>query len=96
MGLQGATVFTKLDFKRTFHQIPVAKEEIHKTAVTTSFGMYEFARLPFGLRNTVQTLARMIDEVLRSLPFTFAYIDNVLIGRRDNAEHCNHFEQVFQ
>ena len=37
-----------------------------------------------------------IDEVLKGLPFTFAYIDDVLIASRDIKEHQNHMLQVFE
>ncbi|CAE1239818.1 unnamed protein product [Acanthosepion pharaonis] len=83
--LQGASIFTKLDFRKAFHQIPVAKD-IHKTAVTTPFGLFEFTRMPFGLRNAAQSFQRLIDEVLRGLHFTFAYIDDVLISSRNIEE----------
>ena len=52
--------------------------------------------MPFGLRNAAQTFQRLIDEVLRGLPFAFAYIDDVLIANRDINEHQNHLLQVFE
>ena len=52
--------------------------------------------MPFGLRNAAQTFKRLIDEILRGLPFTFAYIDDVLIAGRDINEHQDHVLQVFE
>ena len=65
--LAGCVIFSKLDMRKGYHQVPIRPEDVHKPAVATPFGLFEFVRIPFGLRNAGQTFQRMMDEVLSGL-----------------------------
>jgi cleavage and polyadenylation specificity factor subunit 1 len=54
--------FSKTDLCKGYYQMPVHPADIAKTDTTTLFGLSEFLRMPFGLRNAGDSFQRNRDR----------------------------------
>lgn len=93
--LCGRKVFSSIDLERAYHQIPVAKEDIPKTAVITPIGLFEYVVMTFGMRNAGQTFQRLMQQAFGDLDFVFCYIDDVLVASETPEQHEEHLRVVF-
>jgi hypothetical protein len=96
--LHGAKYFTSLDLSSAYHQIPMAPEDIHKTAFRTRYGHYEFTVMPFGLTNAPATCQAVMNDVLRPYLDKFAsiYLDDCMIWSKTEDEHLHHIRLVLE
>jgi hypothetical protein len=93
---EGCVIFSKVDLRKGYHRIRMHSADIPKTAIITPFGLWEFLRMTFGLRNAGNTFQRYMDRVLSGLDFIFVYLDDVIIASRSEEEHIQHLRILFQ
>ena len=82
-------VFSTVDLKSAYHQIPLREEDKKFTAFEANRRLYQFRRISFGVTNRVAAFQRTIDNFIaeENLKDTFAYIDEVTICGHDQDEH---------
>ena len=92
-----AKVFSTLDLRRGFWQVPLDKSTKMKSAFITDSDLYEFNRLAFGMVYAPMTLQSLMTKVLKNLNFKIAlvYIDDVLVFSKDFDQHLHNLDLVF-
>ena len=75
----------------------VSPEDIHKTAIRTPLGAFEFLVMPMGLCNAPATFQRMLENVLRPFltQFCMVYQDDLIIYSKSVEEHKRHLKAIF-
>ena len=96
--LAGSKIFTKLDLHSGYWQLPVNPQDREKTAFCPGpgMGLFQFHRMPFGLSGAPSSFQRLMDKVLRGLPYATRYIDDILIHSRSSEQHKQHLQEVFE
>lgn len=96
--LRNGQVFTVLDLNKAFLQCPLTERSRPLTAFSTSFGKYEFARLPFGLQAGSATLSYYMDQIFRDIKFKYVinFCDDIVIYSPDCESHVKHLDEVLK
>ncbi len=96
--LQGASVFSTLDLKSGYWQVPMHPDSIPKTAISCFLGHFEFLRLPMGLTNAPAIFQRSMNKVLSGLigKCCMVYLDDIVIYSKNEEQHAIHVKAVLQ
>ena len=71
-------------------------ETRHKAAFVTHNGVYEWTRMPFGLKNAPMILLVVMGQILRELNWkhVLCYIDDILVFSSHFKDHLVHLQQI--
>jgi hypothetical protein len=92
--LHGCKFFSCIDLVKGSYQIPMAGQDVAKTAIITPFGLFEYLFMPFCLCNAAQTFQLFMDSLFKHLPFVFCYLDHLIIDSHTLEEHHEHLHNL--
>jgi hypothetical protein len=86
--VQNASIFTKFDVRQGYNNIRIRREDRHKAAFKTEFGIFVPNIMFFGLTNSPATFQRMMDSIFQCTidkhhllsTEILVYMDDILIA----------------
>ena len=94
--LTGGVVFSKLDLSHAYQQIRLHEDSKKFTTISTQHGLFQYERLPFGIKTAPALFQRTMETLLRDLRYVCVYIDDILVTGTDEQNHLNNLELVLQ
>ena len=94
--LGGARYLSSLDMANAYHHIPMAPEDIPKTAFVCEQGLFEYGTLPFRLSNAPSYYSQLMTIVLNGVENATAYLDDVLISSQTFEDHLKTLSIVLE
>jgi hypothetical protein len=93
----GASMMSMIDGFSGYNQIFVMPEDRERTAFTTPWGTFMYAKMPFGLMNARATFQHAMDIAFigERDKFVVIYLDHITIFLKSDKEHCCHLIKVF-
>ena len=85
--------FSSFDLKQAYHQMEIAEEDRVKTTFACRQGVYQWTRVPFGLKNAATFFVHQLERMLRpctqctDTELIAAYLDDICVASADEDKH---------
>jgi len=90
--------FSILDARSAYWSIELSPDDRPKTAFSDGTNLWQFKRMPYGLKTAGATYQRMINFILSPVlgRHTMAYLDDVVIYSKNFDDHLRHLEETLK
>ena len=94
--LNGGTCYAKIDLAEAYLQIEVSPASRELLTINTHRGLFQYTRLPFGVKTAPAIFQQIMDTLLTGITGTAAYLDDIIIMGRTPAELHDRTTAVLQ
>ena len=85
--LGNMSVFTKIDLKTAYHQIPIDNNFKEVMMINTPVGLLKWRRMPYGIKTASTIFQRAIKQILEEdIKDMVCYQDDICIGATNEKE----------
>ena len=81
--LNGAMVFSKIDFKNGYHQLELGEDSKYITTFSTHAGIFQYNRLHFGINSASEIFQHQIENLIQGIQAK-NYSDDIIIYGKSN------------
>ncbi|XP_072036952.1 uncharacterized protein [Amphiura filiformis] len=91
-----AKFVSKFDLLKGYWQVPLTERAKEITAFCTPEGLYQYKKMPFGLKNAPASFQRLVNSLVSDLHGCEAYIDDIIVYSQTWEEHIQQLHQLFE
>ena len=89
-------IFSKIDLKDAYLQLPIDEESQKLLVINTSKGLFKYKRLPFGVSSAPAIFQRFMSQLLMNVEGVIAFLDDIFIGGETQEEHDERLNRVLR
>ena len=94
--LAGGEKFTKLDLSQAYQQLELDDGSKELLTINTHQGLYQPARMQFGIHSATGIFQREMDQRLSRIPMTKVRVDDILISGKNDKDHLENLKCVLE
>lgn len=95
-GLQGGKVFSKIDLKEAYAQVPVSAESKKYLTISTHKGLSDPNKLPYGIASAPGFYQKQMEQILSGIPNVYVFLDDIVIKGVSDEDNLSTTGRVFE
>ena len=94
--LQVGKKWSQIDLSHAFMQFSVDHESRDALTIITSEGLFRYTKLPEGISSSPGECQETLCKLVKHIPHTMVYIDNIYCTGKTDEEHLSIIEQILK